>query len=166
MVSCCPAYMGRIADQHPSLCCILQRNMLDATSHASLSCCSLYAWLHMVCACSSWDGAHAGAAALGHQHPKVKELALQWLVDSVKGRETKATIPKLAPALLPAIAKCAEDAVPGIREGGFTLMVSFAVKVRSRAYDCATATGHHLRRRTARNLFVVLVLLQMLHMST
>lgn len=61
----------------------------------------------------------------------MKELALQWLVDSVNARETKATVPKLAPALLPAIAKCAEDAVPGIREGGFTLMVSFAVKVRS-----------------------------------
>jgi hypothetical protein len=74
---------------------------------------------------------HAAVAALSHQHPKVKELTLQWLCESVNARETKPTIIKLAPLLLPAVAKCAEDAVPGIREGGFTLMVTFAVKVCS-----------------------------------
>jgi hypothetical protein len=69
------------------------------------------------------------AAALGHANPKVKEETLGWLKAEV-GFEAKPALSKLAPQLLPPAAKCAEEAVPSLREAALAFMVAFAVKVR------------------------------------
>lgn len=69
------------------------------------------------------------AAALGHANPKVKEDTLTWLREEVV-RELKPALSKLAPLLLPAAAKAAEEAAPSLREAAMGFMVAFAIKVR------------------------------------
>lgn len=67
-------------------------------------------------------------AALGHANPKVKEDTLTWLKEEVV-RELKPALSKLAPLLLPAAAKAAEEAAPSLREAAMGFMVAFAIKV-------------------------------------
>ena len=74
--------------------------------------------------------------ALGHTNPKVKEDLLNWLKEEVTSstRASKAILPKLAPSILPQAAKCAEDAVPSIREAAVGFLSGFAARVRSTAH--------------------------------
>ena len=69
--------------------------------------------------------------ALGHTNPKVKEDLLNWLKEEVSSspKAGKAILPKLAPAILPQAAKCAEDAVPSIREAAVGFLSGFAARV-------------------------------------
>lgn len=70
--------------------------------------------------------------ALGHTNPKVKEDLLNWLKEEITSspRANKAILPKLAPAILPQAAKCAEDAVPAVREAAIGFLSGFAARVR------------------------------------
>lgn len=68
------------------------------------------------------------AAALGHANPKIKEETLNWLKEAVQS-EKKDSLGKLAQALLPAAAKCAEEATPSLREAALAFFVGFTIKV-------------------------------------
>lgn len=69
-------------------------------------------------------------AGLSHQNPKVREEVMRWMVDSL-ANENKQNITKLAAAVLPPAVKCAEDAVPSLRETSLNFLVTFAVKAAS-----------------------------------
>ena len=75
------------------------------------------------------------SGALGHTNPKVREDLLTWLKEEVRSssKASKAILPKLAPAILPNAAKCAEDAVPSVREAAVGFLSGFAARVRE--YD-------------------------------
>ncbi|KAF6262791.1 armadillo-type protein [Scenedesmus sp. NREL 46B-D3] len=76
------------------------------------------------------DVAEDVAAALGHQHPKVKENTLIWLAGCVT-RETKAAAVKLVAGVVPAAAKCTDEGAPSIREAAFSFLVQLALKAGS-----------------------------------
>lgn len=67
---------------------------------------------------------------MGHTNPKVKEDTVNWLREAVK-QEAKPNLSKLAPQLLPAAAKCAEEATPSLREAAMSFMAAYAVKVNA-----------------------------------
>eukprot|EP00798_Chlamydomonas_sp_ICE-L_P001437 gene1437-32811_t len=75
------------------------------------------------------DVAEDFSGAMGHVTPKVREETLAWLAIEVGVEKEKEGLAKLAPALLPAAAKCAEDAAPSTREAAMSFLVAFAVKV-------------------------------------
>jgi len=75
------------------------------------------------------DVAEDIVAALGHQHPKVKEGTLSWL-ESCLGRESKAGTTKLLKSgVVAAVAKCTDEGAPTIREAAFSVLVACALKV-------------------------------------
>ena len=76
------------------------------------------------------DVAEDVVAGLTHQNPKVKESCLNWMADCLT-RETKASVIKLMPAVIPAAAKCLEEGAPAIREAAQNCLVQAALKVGS-----------------------------------
>jgi hypothetical protein len=81
------------------------------------------------------DVAEDAVAGLTHQNPKVKESCLNWMTECL-ARETKASVAKLMPAVIPAAAKCLEEGAPTIREAALNCLVQAALKVSLLDLSC------------------------------
>lgn len=91
------------------------------------------------------DVAEDIAAALVHQHPKVKECTLVWLTECIT-RETKQGVTKLMPVVVPAAAKRTDDGAPPIREAAFAFLVQSALKVWAILWAILSACPNQLQQ--------------------